>query len=113
MKPFQHAGVWWLPSKEEQKVLGEATFIESDQTKLVLHGAFDHDFQPGIIESLSWYPLIWGTTNDGLPVTLLNCHETHLILAFDTDTGEKQECQAEIAFIGAHFTDPERISFHK
>lgn len=119
MKPFQHAGLWWLPSKEEQKVSGEAVFAENDPIKLVLQGTFDHDFQPGVIEFLSYYPLIWGITNDGQPVTLLNCHETHRTFSFsvgedkDEEQEYEQECQADIAFIGAHFTDPEQISFHK
>jgi len=48
MKLFQHVGLWWLPAKAEKKVAGEAMFMGNDPTKLLLHGAFDYDFQPGI-----------------------------------------------------------------
>ncbi len=112
MKSFTYSGVWWLPSKEEHKVAGEATFAGDDQTKLVLHGLVDHDVKPGRIESLAWYPIILGTTESGQPITLFNCQETHRNIHFGEGRGE-QECRVEVAFIGAHFTDPQHVLFNK
>jgi hypothetical protein len=114
VKSFTYSGVWWLPSQEEHKVTGEATFSGDDETKLVLHGAFAHDFVSDRIESLPWYPIILGITAAGQPITLLHCQE----MSFGSYTGEngegqEQECNAEIAYVGSHFTDPQEILFNK
>jgi hypothetical protein len=113
VKSFKYSGVWWLPSQEDHKVAGEATFVGEGQTKLVLQGAFAHEFKPGKIEYLPWYPIILGRTEAGQPITLFRCQETSVnISSIGQEIGE-QECTVEIAFIGAHFTDPQQILFKK
>ena len=113
MKSFTYSGVWWLPSQEDHKVAGEATFAENDQTKLVLHGAFAHDFKPGKIESLPLYPIILGATEAGQSITLFHCQETSVNLPIIGQGEGKQECTVEVAYIGTHFTDPQQILFNK
>lgn len=113
VKSFTYSGEWWLPSQEDRKVAGEATFIGNNQTKLVLHGAFAHDFKSGKMESLPWYPIILGTTEASQPITLLHCQETSVNLSLIDQEGRKQECTVEVAYIGAHFTDPQQILFNK
>lgn len=111
MKFFRHSGVWWLPSQEEHKVPGEATFSGDDETKLVLHGAFAHDFNSGRIESLPWYPIILGITEAGQPITLFKCQANQLNISLGGEG--KEEDEAEVAFVGTHFIDPQHILFNK
>lgn len=112
MRSFKYSGVWWLSSKENHKVSGEATFAESEYIKLALHGMFAHNFKPGIIDSLPWYPIILGVIEAGQPITLFRCQETYTSsLLGDEERGE-QEYRVDVAFIGAHFTDPEAIFFN-
>jgi len=113
VKSFKYSGLWWLPSQEDHKVAGEATFVGEGQTKLVLQGAFAHEFKPGKIEYLPWYPIILGRTEAGQPITLFRCQETSVNISSIGQEIGKQECTVEIAFIGAHFTDPQQILFKK
>lgn len=113
MKSFKYFGVWWLPSKENHKVAGEASFAGSGYTKLILHGIFAHNFEPGIIYSLPWYPIILGVTEEGQPITLFRCQETTTTSLWgNEEEGGEQEYQADVALIGTHFTDPEMILFN-
>ncbi len=72
MKPFKYSGVWWLPSREDQKIAGEVAFGGDEQTKLVIHGIFEYDFKSARIE-LPWYSIILGTVEADQPITLLHC----------------------------------------
>ena len=108
MKSFQYPGLWWLPSNEEQKIAGVATFMGNEPTVLVLHGMFTRDFKPGPIE-FSEHPIILGTIENDQQITLFHCQET----SFKLGEEEEQKYWADVTFVGAHFTDPQVIHFNK
>ena len=105
MKSFNYLGVWWLPSQGEQKFPGEITFLENEQATLILGGTFSHN-QPGPIE-FSNYPIIWGTTEDGQPITLLHCQEVGFKLAEE----QEEKYLVDVVFIGVYVADQEQIRF--
>ena len=105
MKPFNYVGVWWLPSQEERKFPGEITFLGNEQATLMLRGNFSHN-QPGPIE-LSNYPIIFGITETGQPITLLRCQE----MGFKLGEEQEEEYLVEVVFIGVHVAYQEQIRF--
>lgn len=113
MKSFAYAGEWWLPSQENHKVAGEASFEGSGYTTLALHGIFAPHFKLGEVDSFPWYPIILGVTKASQPITLFRCQQTSASFSFGDDGEEGEEIyQADVALIGAHFTDPEMILFN-
>jgi ApeA N-terminal domain 1 len=68
VKSFTYSGEWWLPSREEYKVAGEATFAGDDQTKLAVQGLLGDAVELEKKDFLAGYPVILGRTATGQPM---------------------------------------------
>ncbi len=112
MKSFEYSGMWWLPTQQENKVLGIASFAEDDRINLALDGLLVPERDGGLPDlPFKKHPLILGLTNDGLAITLFDCFDTSLTLSLGGNS--KQQCLAHVAYLGAHLTEPQEIRFNK
>ena len=100
----EHEGLWHLAQSPEKSLAGKLTFNPSDGATLALIGSFTEE---GPAEP----DIILGTTTGGKLVTLYRC------LHRGTRQGSPGNVSASsfyahVVFIGAHFPNPEEISFH-
>ncbi len=106
MKELNCAGLWWTPSSD-QKLGGTLTFSSSEGICLSVFGSFEGRGESARAGS---YPVILGVTSDGNLMTLCNCLQSR---SHETSSGFKSEDYvAEVAYIGAHFSEPSQIRFH-
>lgn len=108
MDPFTAVGTWWLPERSEDRVGGTLNFERgTGGLRLRLIGSLNAD--PSVsTELVRKYPIIFGETIDGEPITLRDTRviSSHAILQHLTEDGPKRleshELDAEEAFYGAH-----------
>lgn len=108
MKDLEYSGMWWFPSSQENMIAGTLTFSNQDGIRLNLIGSFKEVTK---LNSLETYPLILGVTNEGKLLTLCDCVESGFRMSFPGF--RSQQFLATMAYIGAHFANPEEIRFHK
>lgn len=100
-------GTWWLVSRSRRKVSGTLIFRVGDGLDLELDGSFvrrtDDPWRDFFDRPAPGRCVILGTTDAGVPVTLLDC--------FWRSAGTRTTYFANVALVGAHFRTTSAIRF--
>lgn len=113
-EPFERKGVWWLPTKPEERVYGTLHFDPREGITVDLLGRFSQvqgDTSP------FWQPeIVLGNASNGEPMTLLHCFEPSMTIgvhAFYEDRFVTSTIGASALFVGQHFGTKDDIKFSK
>jgi len=114
-KTFQ--GYWWTPFKPDTKIPGELIYKENEDLILTINGTFS-DYPNQEIQS---FPIIHGSTGEGVRLTLYGCHaiESSLYVPGKDYVKEGQIFFGEskiicsILFVGTHINKKEEMIFDK
>ncbi len=115
MKPFEEAGSWWLPSREDRAVAGRLRFSHgSAGIRLELIGSLQGDDWKAY--PASRYPSVLGRTVSGKEVTLCQC--VCVITNATGPPGEEnvtvvEEVEARQLLFGAHFPEGNAATFRE
>jgi hypothetical protein len=118
MKNLECSVDWWLPHNEEKKIAGKLTFSNQDGICLNLLGLFEEKMDDDLSKS---YPIILGVTTDCKMITLYDCRKRKDSISWRVKSNEPEKSwsyttakySANLIFIGAHFTYPDEMQFHK
>ena len=119
MENLECSGDWWLPHNEEKKVAGKLTFSNQDGVCLNLLGLLEEKKSDDLSKS---YPIILGVTTDCKMITLCNCRKRGDSISGRVKSDEPEKSwwvyttakySATLILIGAHFTHPNEVQFHK
>ncbi len=108
MEDLEYSGFWWLPSTPENEVPGTLKLSNSGRINLELMGSFQDRTEQNL--GFHTHPIVLGVTKGKL-ITLYEC--SGIEPGFSIPGFRSQEYRAKTAFIGAHFTEPSEIRFHK
>lgn len=108
MEDLEYNGFWCLPSTPENEVPGTLKLSSSGRINLELMGSFPNRAEQNL--RFHTHPIILGVTKGKL-ITLHECSGTEP--GFSMPGFGSQEYRARTAFIGAHFTEPSEMRFHK
>lgn len=108
MEDIEYSGFWWLPSNLENQIPGTLKLSSSGKINLELMGSFPNRVEQNL--RFHTHPIILGVTKGKL-ITLHECRGTEP--GFSMPGFGSQEYRASTAFIGAHFTEPSEMRFHK
>jgi len=97
-------GLWWLPQRPEHRVPGILHIPEPDRPMLELFGALI----PLRFFSLPYHDVILGEVTHEQPVSLHGCN-TRSVQGLSDKLSAFVKIDASIAYIGAHFTDPDAV----
>ncbi len=75
IKQVEIRGLWWLPSKSDEKIAGVLNYMPSESIALELIGSF-YDFIELFEKQERNEQIIWGESSDGKAVTLFNCSQS-------------------------------------
>jgi len=103
--PIDLKGYWWLPNLEENKLLGTLTYSQEGGASLELVGVFGKNETPQVDQPI----IIHGATQQGKPITLYKCFNTHYPL---TGVGESKY-HVHVIFEGVQFDSEEKIKFNE
>ncbi len=99
-------GVWYLPEELDKKLSGKLTFNHIKGAILELVGSFHNELN---LEKMLEPDIILGVSTTGEKITLYKCFEKTY-----RHTGiQSSEFIANYIFIGAHFSDINRLKFNK
>lgn len=102
-KPLKFVGQWWLPGKEDKKIIGVLDYAADDGLLLSLEHYFDENEFDVIVGQAS-----------GFKVTLLSCFYTTVITPLhEIATYVPTEIFANKAVIGLHVDSEENLEFEK
>jgi ApeA N-terminal domain 1 len=114
LQPFEHAGRWWLPGREEQPVSGTLRFSHGESDlKLTLIGTLTEHAGRGAPLGGA-YPVIFGMTQTGEEVTLCNCFRSGF-RSVGVELPPRAQEEVIIVpdgFIGAHIPEGDQHLFH-
>lgn len=110
MIEFQYTGLFWIDT--EQVVGGTISYSAETGIRLFVMGPISGDLNKHIFsDRLAEYPIIFGVTDQGNEVTLVNS----TLISFKTNSVgfTSQEFRVVLAFFGHHFQTTEELIFSK
>lgn len=105
---LQFRGEWWLPQNPGEHLSGILTYSQESGALLELDGAFTINHRD--IE-LFHPPIVNGTSNDGLDITLCKCIGRGISIFGGAHSTSR--LYAHNIFKGAHFRTKDEIKFSK
>lgn len=106
MNAREYSGLWWLPSNEDDKVVGTCAVSRKSRIRLKLIGSFGRE---RFLPRDRLYTVVLGFASNGTRITLENCHVVQQGISFPGF--HVLEVSAERAFLGAHFPEPSAVRF--
>ncbi|NEQ75823.1 MAG: hypothetical protein F6K23_23960 [Okeania sp. SIO2C9] len=107
MENIEYSGYWWLPSEPDKKIAGTLTFTNDEGIKLRLIGSL-HNFS--LLKKTINVPILLGVVHENI-ITLCGCTNYSSKTSFPGFSS--QEYTSELALIGRHFTNPDKLLFNK
>jgi len=106
-EPLDAQGLFWLPTKPDDKLPGKLAVSKSGEVSLRLQGMFGDDLSSGYND----IPIILGITERGKHLTFVDCYETNKSISFPGIPAV--DIFARWLLIGFHFSKEEDLLFSK
>lgn len=105
-------GYWWLPDKPENKLFGTLKISVDGSVSLDIHGLLRVPYGEFGSYTVFEYEKIFGETEDGKPVILLNCFETNSSIRVGGGISQTS-VNSKFAFIGTTSKSIDKLEFSK
>lgn len=106
-----YRGYWWTDNDPEQKVPGTLEYQPDNPTKLRILSPLNRDMQTLSTNTVVEYDRIYGLTEDGDEMTLMNCVRDSVQVNMGSESLQTAEYLANSFIEGYAFTDDEDIQF--
>lgn len=108
MDNLEYSGLWWLPSRPDNKVAGTLTFSNQDGIELKLIGSLE-DIE-GLNNIHQRHSVIWGITSDAKSITLSGCYAAGFRMGLPGFVS--RDYWIHLCFIDIHLTE-EQLHFKR